>query len=73
MYGFVTVILVAVVWVAVLALNHFGLAGPMGVVPVAFGFAAIWLWFWVVVRLSFVVGQRAAVREASRGHYAAGA
>ena len=73
MYGFVTAILVAVVWVAVLALNHFGLTGPMGLVSLAFGLAAVWLWLWVIVRLLFVVTQRAAVREAARGQHAAGA
>jgi hypothetical protein len=73
MYGFVSASLVAVVWVAVLALNRFGLAGPTGLVSLAFGLAAIWLWLRVIVRLSFVIGQRAAVREAARGQRAAGA
>jgi hypothetical protein len=73
MYGFVSTSLVVVVWVAVTVLNHFGWAGPMGVVPLVFSLAAIWLWLWVIVRLSFVVGQRAAVREITRGQHAAGA
>jgi hypothetical protein len=67
-----TAAVLAVVWIGVSALHRFGLAGPMGLVPVLFGFFTIWLWFKVFVRLSFFVGHRAVVREAARVEHAAG-
>jgi hypothetical protein len=62
--GFVTASLIAVVWAAVTALGFLGWSGPMGLVSFAFGLAALLLWLWAINRLSFVVGRRAAVREA---------
>jgi hypothetical protein len=73
MFAFVTTLLVTLVWAAVSALSRFGLAGPIGLVSFALGLAALWLWLWVVVRLSFVVGQRAALREVKLSQRAAGA
>ena len=57
---------IAVIWFGISALHHFGLTGPMNLVPVLLGFFVIWLWINVFVRLSFFVGHRAIFREAAK-------
>jgi len=71
--GFVFASVIAVIWLVVSMLNRAGWAGPFGLVSFAVGLAALWLGLKLIVRLSFVVGQRAVIREAIRGQHAAGA
>ena len=72
MMAVVSVAFFVLFWFCVSLLNRFGLAGPMGLIGLVLGLITVWLWLKVLVRLGFVVGQRAIVREAARSDHAVG-
>jgi hypothetical protein len=72
MMAVVSIAFFVLFWFCVSLLNRFGLAGPMGLIGLILGLITVWLWLKVLVRLGFVVGQRAIVREAARHDHAAG-